>query len=180
VQSKKGVSGAVFAASIVILVVIAAAGFGLYLTRAASTLTVTHTVSQTTDEMSGTSAEMTTATAIQFKPATGQMFNNGWLVIGETQSGSYALSLHAQGLENASAGDYIVEGQQSSGSMSVVPLAANTTSSEFDAGADGAGSFFVILAQNPFTAYESVQILFLPGMQMTNATVVATAQLAMG
>jgi len=181
VNSKIGISTAVFAVSVVILLVLSAAGFGLYLSKPSTVQTVTQTVTQTTDVMSGTTTTgMAQATAIQFKPAAGQMFHDGWVVIGQTDSGAYALSIHAEGLESASAGDYIVEGQQSSGSMAVVPLTANTTASEFDAGANGVGSFFITLSQSPFSAYEGIQILYLPGMQMTNATLVATAELSMG
>jgi hypothetical protein len=39
--------------------------------------------------------------------------------------------------------------------------------------------FFVILHQEPASIYESVSILYLPGMQMQNAVAVATAAVRM-
>lgn len=156
---------------------------GLYLTKTASTQTVTQTVSQTSSEAmseSTTGAMEATPIAFQLMPAAGQMFHSGWVLVGQTDSGRYALSVHAEGLETASAGDYIVEGQQSSGSMLVVPLGANATSSEFGGGSNGVGNFFIVLNVNPLSAYESIQILYLPEMQMADATLVASAHLSMG
>jgi len=178
-HTRSGVSTVIFAGSVVVLVILCAAGFGLYLAGPSATRTVTQTQS---DVMSSTTAsEMNSIpTAIEFTPASGQMFHSGWAIVGLTESGTYALSVHAEGLEPASAGDYIVEGQQSSGSMAVVPLGANSSASEFDGGLNGVGNFFVLLNQNPLSSFENIQILFLPGMQMTNATLVATAHISMG
>jgi hypothetical protein len=111
------------------------------------------------------------------------MFHNGWLLVAPAGMDQYALSVHAEGLESTQGmGDvYIVEGAQSSGSMASVPIGGqNATLSEFEVGPNGVGNFFIILDQNPFSSYESVSIVFLPGMQMANATVVATASLVMG
>jgi hypothetical protein len=66
-----------------------------------------------------------------------------------------------------------------SGSMAVVPIGPNATASEFETSSNGVGNFFILLSQNPYSAFENVQIVYLPGMQMTNATVVATATLTM-
>jgi hypothetical protein len=108
------------------------------------------------------------------------MFGNGWLIVASLGGGDYALTLHATGLESASMGDYIVEGAQNSGQMATVPIAgSNATLSEFSADSSGNGQFFTILMENPSSAFESVSIVYLPGMEMQNATVVATASLAM-
>lgn len=136
-----------------------------------------------TETMTETASMMTTAgtDAIQFTPSTGQMVNNAWLVIEPTGSGDYAVSVYAQGLEstNGTTNVYIVEGTQSSGTMSVVPIGPNATASEFGTTSDGVGAYFVVLMQNPYTSFENIQIVYLRGMEMSNATVVATATLTM-
>jgi hypothetical protein len=178
VSSRRAVSTPIFAATILVLVIVAAAGFGLYVTKPSSTemMTETSTNSMTATMTTGASTE---PTAIPFVAASGQMFSGGWLVVGMTQSGQYLLSIHAGGLEATNGSDYIVEGTQSSGSMATLPIGPNATSSEFDAGSNGVGNFIISLNQNPLTTYESVQIFLLPGMQMTNETLVATATLTM-
>jgi hypothetical protein len=117
--------------------------------------------------------------AIQFTPATGQMMHSGWLLIQSAGTGDYAVVVHAEGLESTQAmgSVYIIEAEQSSGSMSVSPIGPNATASEFETSSQGVGNFFIVLMQNPFTSFENIQIVYLPGMEMTNATVVATASL---
>ena len=69
------------------------------------------------------------------------------------------------------------------GSMTV-PISSqsmhtNTTSaSEFQADKNGTGNFFILLDSNPMTTFENVELLFLPGMVMQNATVVATLNMS--
>jgi hypothetical protein len=182
-SSRSGITNQVFAVTVIVLLVFAAGGYLLYLTRPAtmenSTETMTHSVTETTTE--STNQSTSAAGAIQFTPATGQMLHSAWLVVSKTESGQYALSVYAQGLDTTqgTGSDYIVEGAQSSGSMAVVPIGPNATASEFDVGSNGVGSYFTLLSQNPFTSFENVEIVFLPGMHMTNATVVATASLTM-
>jgi hypothetical protein len=182
-NSRRGVSNQVFAATVIVLVLIAAVGFTLYLIRPPMietiTETMTHSVTETMNE--STSQSMSGLTALPFAPATGQMIHNAWLLVGTTESGQYALSIYAQGLDTSigTGSDYIVEGVQSSGSMAVVPIGANATVSEFDVGSNGVGSYFTLLNQNPSTSFESIEIAYLPGMEMTNATVVATVSLSM-
>jgi len=180
---RRAVSTAIFGVTVVVLLVVAASGFLLYGTRPAmqetSTVTTTDTMSQS-PSTSGSMSESAASAAIAFTPAHGQMFGNGWLLVAALGNGSYAVSLHATGLESASMGDYIVEAAQNSGQMSTVPIAgSNATLSEFDADGVGNGQFFTVLNQNPSSVYESVSIVYLPGMEMTNATVVATASLTM-
>ncbi len=75
-------------------------------------------------------------------------------------------------------GDYIVEAAQSRGQMATVPIAGtNATLSEFEADSFGYGQFFTVLMESLSSLYEGVSVVYLPGMEMTNATVVATATL---
>ncbi|MDA4128918.1 MAG: hypothetical protein OK422_05650 [Thaumarchaeota archaeon] len=115
-------------------------------------------------------------TSLAFQPQAGQMFHTGWLFIAPTSPGDYAISVHAEGLEPPSAGGYIVEGVTRPG-MNMVPIGPNATASEFDASSGGVGTYWVVLMQNPHTSFEAVDILYLPGMQMTNAVLVASVQL---
>jgi hypothetical protein len=188
---RPGVSNTVFAGSVIALIIVASIGFALYLTKPSSDAmahtTTDNMTSSTTDHMTATdtvsssTAGAAAPTAIAFNASRGQMFHGGWLIVAPTGTGSYVLSIHAEGLENTQSMHdvYLVEGVQSSGSMASVPIGQNATLSEFEVGSNGVGNFFSILTQNPFSNYESVTIVFLPGMQMNNATVVATASLSM-
>jgi hypothetical protein len=179
-KARTGVTNAVFAGTVVVLLIIAGIGFSLYLTGSSSTHTTTDNMTETsTTVMTETSSNGTDA--IQFTPATGAMIHTAWLLIEPAGMDQYAVSIHAEGLENTQSmgSDYIVEGAQSSGSMAVVPIGPNATASEFDTSSSGVGNFFILLGQNPHSSFENIQIVYLPGMQMTNATVVATASLTM-
>ena len=114
--------------------------------------------------------------ALVLKPQAGQMIHSGWIFVSPIGSGDYAISLHAEGLEPPASGAYIVEGVTRQG-MNMVPLSGNATASEFEAGADGVGTYWTTLMQNPSSAYEGIDLLYLPGMSMTHATLVATVQL---
>ena len=175
-QVRRGVSNAVFAGTTVVLLIIAGIGFSLYLTSAAVTHTTTENMTETT---TAGMTETMAGNAIQFTPATGQMIHSGWVLIESAGQGDYAVSIHAEGLEDTSAmhSVYIVEAEQSSGNMSVGFIGPNATASEFETNGAGVGNFFVVLMQNPFTSFENIQLVYLPGMEMTNATVVATATL---
>lgn len=191
-SERRAVGNSVFAVTVVVLLAVAAGGYFLYGTRSSMTETTTVTATASMSESMTSSASMsestsssammnqTAAQALAFTPAQGQMFGNGWLIVASLGGGDYALTLHATGLESASMGDYIVEGAQNSGQMATVPIAgSNATLSEFSADSSGNGQFFTILMENPSSAFESVSIVYLPGMEMQNATVVATASLAM-
>lgn len=194
-KTRTGVSNAVFAGTALVLVIIAGIGFSLYLTNSPSTVTTTENMTETMTQTSTTTMmETMTSTstttmmetsngtsAIEFTPVTGQMIHSAWLLIEPAGMDQYALVVHAEGLEStqSTGSDYIVEGTQSSASMAVVPIGPNATASEFETGSNGVGNFFVLLSQNPYAAFEDVEIVYLPGMQMTNATVVATASLTM-
>jgi len=118
----------------------------------------------------------TLALALVAKP--GQTIRSGWILISPIGSGHYALSLHAEGLQPASAGAYIIEVVPSSGSGNMVPISGNaTTASEFEADTGGVGNYWYVLMENPSASFKGIDLLFLPGMDMTRATLVATAQL---
>ena len=175
-KARPGVSNPVFAGTAIVLLLIAALGFSLYLTASSAT----HTTTENMTETMTTGATQTMANeAFQFTPASGQMMHGGWLLIEGAGSGDFVLAVHADGLESTQqmGSVYIVEAEQSSGSMAVVPIGPNATASEFETTAAGVGNFFIELMQNPATSFENIQIVYLPGMEMTNATVVATAQL---
>ena len=121
--------------------------------------------------------EMNSTRALPLQPKSGQMIHSGWVIIASVGSGDYAISVHADGLEPPLSGGYIVEGVQRTGNMNVVPIGANATASEFDAGTDGSGSCWTVLMQNPNSSFEAVDLVYLPQMSMAQATVVATAQL---
>jgi hypothetical protein len=176
---RRGVTNAVFASTVAVLLIVAASGFLLYAGRPTMTETTSETMTHTT-----TSTEMMNETmqepAIALVPSHGQMISSGWLIVAPLGNGSYAVSVYARGLEAPAMGDYIVEAAQNSGQMAMVPIAgANVTLSEFTTDSHGTGQYFAGLHENPSSVYESVSLLFIPGMRMQNATVVATATLTM-
>lgn len=121
--------------------------------------------------------EMNSTRIVQLQPRSGQMVHSGYVIVAALGNGDYAVSLHAEGLEPPSSGGYIVEGVQRTGAMSTVPVGANESASEFEAGSGGTGSYWTVLMQNPSTSFESLDLVFLPGMSMSQAAVVASAQL---
>jgi len=173
---QRGVSNTIFGITVVVLLAVAAGGFVLYGTRSA----IQGTASTASDTMSHSSAGTGASHAVAFNPARGQMFGIGWLIVAPLGNGSYAVTLYATGLEPSAMGGYIVEAAQNTGQMAMVPIAGtNVTLSEFVADSHGNGQFFVVLHQAPTSTYESVSIVYLPGMQMQNAAVVATAPVTM-
>ena len=117
----------------------------------------------------------TLGSALQAQP--GQMFHSGWVFISSLGGGDYAVSIHAEGLEGPQAGNYIVEGVTRGATMQMVPISGNATASEFDASASGVGNYWTVLMQNPSSSFESIDPVYLPGMSMTNAALVASVQL---
>jgi hypothetical protein len=111
---------------------------------------------------------------LALQPQPGQMFHSGWVFISSIGGGDYAISLHAEGLEQSSAGDYIVEGVTRGATMQTVPISGNATGSEFDADANGVGAYWTVTMQSPATGFESIELVYLPGMEMSQATVVAS------
>jgi hypothetical protein len=134
-------------------------------------------LAQANESVSMLHAEMNGTRALSLTPKSGQMIHTGWVVLASVGGGDYVISLHADGLEPPSSGGYIVEGVQRTTAMNVVPIAGNATASEFDAGADGAGSYWTVIMQNPTRSFEAIDLVYLPGMNMAQATVVASTQL---
>lgn len=136
-----------------------------------------NSLSQANEMVSMLHAEMNSTQAVQLQPQPGTMIHSGYVVVAAVGGGDYVVSLHADGLEPPSSGGYIVEGVQRTGSMNTAPIGANATASEFDAGPDGSGSYWTVLMQNPGASFESIELVYLPGMSMAQATVVASARL---
>jgi hypothetical protein len=153
-------------------------GFGAaYAYQQSQVSSLQSSLSQANESISMLHDQMNATRAIALQPKSGQMIHSGWVILASVGSGDYAVTLHANGLEPPASGGYIVEGVQRTASMNVVPIGANASASEFDAGTDGTGIFWTVLMQNPSTSFESVELVYLPGMNMTAATVVATASL---
>ena len=123
-------------------------------------------------------AEMLNQTMpIAFKPESGQMIHDAWLLVAPVGNGRYLVAVHAEGLDHTSSeGAYLIEGVTKT-AMQMVPLGANASASEFEAGSNGIGQYSVILNVNPNMTFEKIEILFLPGMSMEHAALVATATL---
>ncbi|HZW57658.1 MAG TPA: hypothetical protein VFF30_15325 [Nitrososphaerales archaeon] len=206
-RNRSAIANGIFGAAVVILIVVAAVGFGLYGTAVSKTLTSTSTVMVTatnvstemmTTEMMETSTVMMTGRsnstemmngsssggAYMFTPKSGAMISSAWLLVVPTDMmNEYAVSIHAEGLEPN--GTFIVEATPASGTMmEPTPISShsmnmNTTSaSEFQADRNGTANYWIVLDTNPLTTFESVQLVFLPGMSMQNATEVASFMFA--
>ena len=134
-------------------------------------------LNQANESISMLHEEMNSMMVLALQPKSGQMIHSGWVIIASVGSGDYVVSLHADGLEPPSSGGYIVEGVQRNAAMNVVPIGSNESASEFDAGTSGSGSYWTVLMENPATSFESVELVYLPGMSMSQATVVASASL---
>jgi hypothetical protein len=184
---KRGVTNVAFAGTIVVLIVAAGLGFGLYGNALSNpkTVTITNLMTETMNHSVTTNVtEMVTQnSSYMFTPASGVMISNGWLLTAPAGMDNFAVSIHAEGLEVN--GTYLVEGTLSSGSMQSVPISSqsmtmNTTAaSEFQADKSGTGLFWIELESNPSTTFENIQLYFLQGGSMQNATVVATVTFAM-
>ena len=178
--SIKAVSNVVFVVSVAALVVLSAAGFVLYSLQASHTANVstmrTLTSTETVDENISSAAYM-------FAASSGSMISNAWLITAPLGMHEYAVSVKAEGLEPN--GTYIVEGMLVSGSMQTLPLSTdsktmNTTSAaEFQSNMNGTGLFWIVLTTSPAITFEQVELVYLPGMSMQNATTVATVSFQM-
>lgn len=197
-KSRAAISNGIFGAVVVLLVVVAGVGYGLYATTSAKTVvsTSTSTVTKTnvstemmsTTEMmnhtfTGMMGNATSGCACQFTPKAGAMISHAWILmdpVGTTNS--YAMSIHAEGLE--ANGTYLVEGVLNNGSMNAVPISSemmnmSTADSEFQTNVNGTGNYFALFFNSsPSALFGSIELLYLPGMSMQNATVVATVNLA--
>lgn len=192
--TRSAVSNVIFAISLVVLIVIAVSGFGLYATSLShsgdtfspSTSTEMMNHSSTSSEMmmtNSSSSEMSsTSDSYEFTPESGAMISNAWLLTAPIGMGEYALSIHAEGLE--ANGTYFVEGPLSNGAMQVVPVSSesmgmnSTSASEFQANSNGTGLFWIVLGHSPSVTFEQLELAYLPGMSMQNATIVASVSFA--
>ena len=154
-------------------------GFGASYVYAQNQITtLQNNLSQTNETISMLHNEMANTTgALRLTPHLGAMIHTGWVILAPVGSGDYAIALHAEGLEPPSSGGYIVEGAQRTTAMTLVPIGANATASEFDAGTNGVGSYWTVIMENPTTTYESIELLYLPGMNMAQAQLVASVSL---
>lgn len=199
-KSRSAVANVIFAAAVVILIVLVAIGFGLYGMAAAGSkiLTSTNTVTVTSpimtettmmtaggeNNMSSSSSSNNGATFVMmFTPKSGTMISQALFLSAPTGTmGEYALSIHAEGLEPN--GTYLVEATPIQGGMVAGPISAHSTTmnttqaSEFQANGNGTGNYWIVLDANPLATFESVQLAFLPGMSMENASVVASLSFA--
>ncbi len=192
-EERKAVSSTAAVLAVIALALLAGAGFGLYLTKPSTTSTTTEVMTHTTTEvMTHTevvnSTEVMTQTtakaAISFIPAPNVMMAEGihsaYLIVTPIGAGNWSVEIHAQGLEpTVGTGNvYIVEAQQKSGTMASAPITSQSPmASEFGVAKDGIGQYFTTLNLDPTGQFKSIQIVFLGGMVMSNATVIATATL---
>lgn len=186
--TRLGVSTAIFATAVVVLVIVAGIGYGLYATSSHSQMTETSMTETMTTTQSMTETMTSTlmanqTNAYEFTEANGEMINNAWLLVVPLGMNNYAVSVHAEGLETN--GTYILEGSLATGSMQTVPISSEsmimneTSASEFQSNTNGTGLYWIELSSNPTTTFENIQLYFVPDMMMQNATLVASASFSM-
>lgn len=113
--------------------------------------------------------------AIPFTVESGQMAHDVWSIIAPIQGGKYAVAISAQGLEQNEV--YIVESVTKGAQMQMVPIASTVPESEFLPDAKGKGLYWIVLDNDPRVTFEKIELLFLPGMQMDKAVLIAVANL---
>ncbi len=160
-------------AAVVALLVGVAGG---YLVRGADVSSLQDQLSKSQASRMMLQEEMQNLTApVAFKGETGQMIHDAWLLVSSLGNGKYVIAVHAEGLDHPSAqGAYLVEGVTRT-AIQMLPVGVNASASEFEAGTNGIGEYSVIVNVNPNTTFEKVELLFLPGMSMEQAVLVATA-----
>lgn len=149
----------------------------VYLVAASQISSLQASLSSATESNTMLHAELqngTVGVALTLQP--GQMIRSAWLFIAPVGKGQFAVSLHAEGLKLPSSGGYLIEGVTRQGAK-MVPLGPTEIASEFDATNDGVGTYWLVLNQNPSTTYQTIVVLYLAGMQMSNAVLVASAAL---
>jgi hypothetical protein len=168
--------GTTLAAAVIVSLLAGIAVGYLYQTGQVSALQ--SQLSKANENSSMLRAEMLNQTApIAFKAESGQMAHDAWLLVSPAGNGRYVVAVHAEGLDhNSTQGAYLVEGVTKTAAK-MIPLAANASLSEFEAGNNGIGQYSAIINQNPNTAFSKILVLFLPGMSMERAVLVATATL---
>jgi hypothetical protein len=115
---------------------------------------------------------------IVFVPESGQMIHDTWLLVAPIGQGKFGVTIHAEGLEDTKGdGIYLVEGVMKGQPTRMVPLGQTLDSSEFHADSKGVGNLWVATNQDPRSTFDKVLLLFLPGMSMERAVLLATAKL---
>jgi hypothetical protein len=201
-REKSAVTNAIFGAAVAVLVVVAAVGFGLYGTSVGKTtteistsiVTTTSVTTQTTEMMvnrsasgsrfmeNGTFPNMAMGTvALRFTPESGAMISSAFLISIPFGANQTAVLFQAQGLEPN--GTYLLEGSLSGNSASSVPITMesmrmnSTSDTYFLANANGTGLFWTNLGVSIATTFTQIDLVYLPGMSLQNATIVATANI---
>ncbi len=109
---------------------------------------------------------------LAFVAESGQMAHDLWLIIAPLKGGKYAVTIRGEGLDQKG-GIYLVEGIQRA-DKKMVPLAPSMQGSEFAADEKFNGLYWVVLDKDPRATFEKLVLLFLPGMQMEKAILVAS------
>ena len=161
-RQRFAISRVLFSLTLVVLLAVAAGGFLFYASRGGQ----------------GTNASSET---VAFTVADAKTFGTGSLSLARLSDGNYSLTISATGLQPASAGNYVVQAVQKSGTFSTVPIAGSgyggLNASAFAGDAQGNGHFSITLSSDPGSTYSLVSISFLPGGVFRNGTVVATCKL---
>lgn len=116
---------------------------------------------------------------IAFVHESGQMIHDTWLLVAPIGQGKFGVTIHAEGLEDTKGeGIYLVEGVMKGQPTRMVPLGQTLDNSEFHANSKGVGTLWIIPSQDPRSTFDKVVLLFLPGMSMERAVLLATAKLS--
>ncbi len=107
-----------------------------------------------------------------------RMIHDAWLFIAPVGQDKWAVIIRAEGLDYSPDGIYLVEGVTRTEPMQMFPIGPTEAASEFHADQNGVGVFWVVVDKDPRIIFEKIVILFLPGMSMQNAVLVATAKLS--
>lgn len=185
-KRRSGVTNTLFAVTVVVLVVVAVVGYGLYAANASKQSQMEQNTGTSDSAMTETltsTETMNQTYAYPLTPQSGAMVDNAWLLVVPLGMHQYAVSVHAEGLETN--GTYILEGTMASGNMQTVPISTesmtmnDTAASEFQSNSNGTGLYWIILSSDPMTTFESIQLYFIQGGMMENASLIATADLTM-
>lgn len=115
---------------------------------------------------------------IAFVPESGQMIHDAWIFIAPLEQGKFAVAIHVEGLEHTGPEDvYLVEGVTRTEPMQMIPIAPTAAASEFHADSNGNGLYWAVLDNDPRESFDKILLLYLPGMQMERAQLLATAKL---
>ncbi len=121
--------------------------------------------------------QSTSGSAVSLMPAYSSMPpHDVWFIITPLQVGKYVVVLRAAGLE--ANGSYLVEGVTKGAQMNTIPIANTATDSEVVPDNHGNGVYWHIFDSDPRTQFESVELLYLPNMQMQGAMQVASGTLS--